>query len=64
MREQEEQYIKHEVKTVVMPDIKAMIPGFIGFILRTFLPKIEKRLIEHIMRIAQMLLDWQKLQKD
>lgn len=64
MRAHEEKYIDHEVGQTVMPEIKKLIPGIIGFLLRTIFPKIEKKLIEEIKKIVQMILDWQALQKD
>lgn len=64
MKAHEEQYIKHEVKNAVMPDIKGMIPGLVGFILRTIFPKIEKKIIEHIIRMVEFIIAWQKLPKE
>lgn len=56
MREQEEQRIENLVKHNIMPEIKALIPGVIGFLLRTIFPKMEVKLIEYIKALFERLL--------
>ena len=56
MTVEEEQFIEQEVKVSVMPEIKSLIPGFIGIILRLIFPRMEKRVADKIKIILKALL--------
>lgn len=52
----EEKLIEIEVRKVIMPEIKALIPGIIGFLLRALFPKMEAKLIDKIKELFELLL--------
>ncbi len=56
MTVEEEQFIEQEVKISVMPEIKALIPGFIGILLRWIFPRMEKKVADRIKEILKALL--------
>lgn len=60
MKKQEKEYIEQEVKSVLMPEIKALLPGFLGFLIRAFFPKLEKRIIDGIILIVEAILNGRK----
>ena len=56
MNAQEKQYIETEVQVTIMPEIKASIPTWIGWILRTIFPKMQAKLIERVKSIVELIL--------
>lgn len=60
MREIEESIIELQVKEIIMPEIKALVPGLVGFILRAIFPKMESKLIEKIKELFEALLEGRK----
>ena len=56
MNEQEKQYIETEVQVTIIPEIKASIPTWIGWILRAVFPKLEVKLVILISRIVELIL--------
>jgi len=57
MLQQEEFIIEQDVKTNIMPEIKKVIPGILGFLLRLIFPKMEAKLIERIKILFDVLLN-------
>lgn len=60
MKKEEIEYLEIEVKTSIMPEIKAHIPIFLGWILKAIFPKLELRLIELITKIVDNILNRNK----
>lgn len=56
MKKIEESIIELQVKQVIMPEMKALIPGILGFLLRLIFPKMEEKLIEKIKDLFEALL--------
>lgn len=56
MIQEEKDFIEMEVKVNLVPEIKAMIPTLIGWILRAIFPKIEQRIITFITNIVEFIL--------
>ncbi len=60
MRKEETFLVEHEVKNTVMPDIKSAIPGIMGWVLRAVFPKLEAKILDHIIRIIELILAGRK----
>lgn len=60
MKRIEESIIELQVKEIIMPEMKALIPGLLGFLLKMIFPKMEAKLIEKIKELFEALLDNRK----
>ena len=56
MQDNEISFVKKQVKDDLIPEIKKLIPGVLGFILRKVFPKIEDKVVAFILRIAEALI--------
>lgn len=56
MTTEEKEFVFAEVKTSIMPEIRASLPSFIGWILRAVFPRLEIRLVILIERIVELIL--------
>ena len=57
MREEEKIMVQNRVKTKLIPSIKRVIPGFLGWILKKIFPRLEQIIIIEILEILDLLLD-------
>lgn len=56
MRVEERNLIAYEVRKSIIPEIKKIIPGVLGWVLRTIFPRLERLIIENIIRIVELIL--------
>jgi phage terminase Nu1 subunit (DNA packaging protein) len=60
MKASEIEYIETEVKVNLMPEIKKSIPTVLGWVLRVVFPKLERKIIDFVVKIVEDFLSKKK----
>jgi hypothetical protein len=56
MKAEEIEYIETEVNVNLMPEIKKSIPTVLGWVLRLVFPKLERKIIDFVIKIVEDFL--------
>ena len=60
MKAEEIEFIENEVKVNLMPEIKKAVPGVLGWVLKVVFPKLERKIIDFIIGIVEIILSKKK----
>ena len=63
MKAEEIEFIENEVKVNLMPEIKKAVPGVLGWVLKVVFPKLERKIIDFIIGIVEIILSKKKWEK-